>query len=114
MELLLLFSIFEKKMKDFISLNNSIDTAFLIFLFDFSGKKLSKYFGMERKSFYLCTRFPDERGGLKERAQAVFSSKKEIFEKFPYTFFFDKAVVAAKGRRRDYFFPAVFFAVDDP
>ncbi len=75
MELLLLFSIFEKKMKDFISLNNSIDTAFLIFLFDFSGKKLSKYFGMERKSFYLCTRFPDERGSRKKGRKPFFRVK---------------------------------------
>jgi len=65
-EFFLLFLFFEKKMNDFILLKNSIDTTFLNFLFDFSRKKMLKYFGMEGKSFYLCTRFPDERGGRKE------------------------------------------------
>jgi len=41
----------------------------------FSGKKLSKYFGMERKSFYLCTRFPDERGSRKKGRKPFFRVK---------------------------------------
>jgi len=41
---------------------------FSVILFNciFFQKKAVKYFGREGKSFYLCTRFPDERGGRKE------------------------------------------------
>jgi len=64
---------------------------FSVILFNciFFQKKAVKYFGREGKSFYLCTRFPDERGGQKRRVQAVLE-RKEIFEKFPYTFFLTK------------------------